>query len=91
MSFLPYKPRFINQFYAFVCGYFWLPCPLCGRMYGGHECTESVPTTIHSGKMVCSLCSEEARQITRKFYSQPDVQKAIKEELDNSVGFIQKS
>ena len=30
-------PRWVHQFYAWVMGYFWLPCPSCGRMFGGHE------------------------------------------------------
>lgn len=34
---LPAYPRLLNRAYAFVFGYFWLPCPLCGFYYGGHE------------------------------------------------------
>lgn len=30
-------PRIIHQAYAAVVGYFWIPCPRCGRMFGGHE------------------------------------------------------
>ena len=30
-------PRFLHRLYANVMGYFWLPCPNCGRMFGGHE------------------------------------------------------
>jgi hypothetical protein len=30
-------PRWVHRLYAFVAGYFWLPCPVCGRMFGGHE------------------------------------------------------
>lgn len=26
-----------QQRYARVRGYFWMPCPLCGRPFGGHE------------------------------------------------------
>lgn len=26
-----------NQFRAWFGRYFWLPCPLCGQMYGAHE------------------------------------------------------
>jgi len=36
-KFLPFKPRFINKLYANLNGYFWLPCHLCDRNYGGHE------------------------------------------------------
>lgn len=29
--------RKLNQWWASFRGYFWLPCPLCGKMFGGHE------------------------------------------------------
>jgi len=29
--------RLFNKLYAKLFGYFWLPCPICGRMFGGHE------------------------------------------------------
>lgn len=37
----------LKQFYAFLAGYFWLPCPFpgCGRYFGGFETGKySVPT-----------------------------------------------
>ena len=27
----------LARLYAEANGYFWLPCPLCGQMFGGHE------------------------------------------------------
>lgn len=30
-------PRFLHQWYAALARYFWLPCPLCGNEFGGHE------------------------------------------------------
>jgi hypothetical protein len=30
-------PRWVHKLYAGMFGYFWLPCTLCGREYGGHE------------------------------------------------------
>jgi len=30
-------PRLLNRLYAIAVGWFWLPCPLCGKMFGGHE------------------------------------------------------
>lgn len=29
--------RWVHRWYARTFGYFWLPCPLCGRDFGGHE------------------------------------------------------
>lgn len=30
-------PRWLNRVWAFVGAYFWIACPLCGGMFGGHE------------------------------------------------------
>lgn len=30
-------PRLLHRVYAWLLGYFWLRCPLCGQMFGGHE------------------------------------------------------
>jgi hypothetical protein len=29
--------RALNSLYAALFGYFWLPCPICGQGFGGHE------------------------------------------------------
>jgi len=29
--------RALNRIYAALLGYFWLPCPICGQEFGGHE------------------------------------------------------
>lgn len=29
--------RLLNRVYAWIFGYFWLPCPVCGDHFGGHE------------------------------------------------------
>lgn len=48
---LPFHPRFINAIYAFFCGYFWLPCDICGKKYGGHETYGSKECTT-----ICPRC-----------------------------------
>ena len=30
-------PRFLAQFFAWLGGYFWLPCPLCKQPFAGFE------------------------------------------------------
>lgn len=30
-------PRLLHKWYANLMGYFWLSCPICGEMFGGHE------------------------------------------------------
>jgi hypothetical protein len=34
---IPYRFRALHQAYAAARSYFWLPCPLCDRPFGGHE------------------------------------------------------
>ena len=46
-------PRWVNQLYAELLGYFWLPCPLCGTPFGGHERTVTWWYTPWSGWLVC--------------------------------------
>jgi hypothetical protein len=58
------KPRFIQQAYAYVFGYFWLPCPICRRMFGGHEIAEGeiLMDSWNGGSSVCVECGDEARK-----------------------------
>ena len=30
-------PRWVHRSYAWVTRRFWLPCPVCGTPFGGHE------------------------------------------------------
>lgn len=44
-------------------GYFWLPCPLCGEEYGGHEPgSGSIPWSGCIRKGICPECTAE-RQV----------------------------
>lgn len=38
--------RMVSQMYAKALGYFWLPCPRCGQMFGGHEVQGSLVKTV---------------------------------------------
>lgn len=29
--------KLLHQLYAWIFGYFWLPCPKCSAMFGGHQ------------------------------------------------------
>mgnify|MGYP001566530485 CR=1 FL=1 len=40
--------RIFHRFYAWLFGFFWLPCPVCGRMFGGHEIIN-----VSVGYLVC--------------------------------------
>ena len=51
-------PRWVHRAIAFVGGYFWLPCPVCGRRFGGHENPSGLLRTVarRSGAMYCARC-----------------------------------
>ncbi len=48
-------------------GYFWLPCPLCGRMFGGHEQGGMLYLGPAEGQMTCPhpVCMKTARQLSQ--------------------------
>ena len=61
--------RWLNKLYANSHGYFWLPCPLCGEMFGGHEWHTTAPrrasaimTGWGSGIGVCNNCHGAAQE-----------------------------
>lgn len=66
------KFRKINKWYANMLGYFWIPCPICGNNFGGHEwkLKNTLEYKDSSGKGVCSDCGEEARKRNRKIYKE---------------------
>lgn len=51
-------PRFLHKWYANVCGYFWLPCPICGRMFGGHEVTNDNVSLERGNGMGTIVCGD---------------------------------
>lgn len=61
------RPRFIQRIYAWLHGYFWLPCPICGEKFGGHEWADSLMTSWCSGEGVCPDCTDEANRRNKKF------------------------
>ncbi len=52
-------PRRTHQFYAWLFGYFWLPCPICRRYFGGHEKgggSVMIAGVLNRRKMTCPRC-----------------------------------
>lgn len=49
-------PRFLHKLYAHTANYFWLPCPRCGQMFGGHESAGTDWILDGKGRMTCSDC-----------------------------------
>ena len=64
------KYRLFNRIYSKLNGYFWLPCPLCGQFFGGHEWDDD--NTIYKGKSGIGICRDCGTSIKRQ---KNDVQK----------------
>lgn len=68
---VPYRLRRIHERYAQTHGYFWLPCPLCGKPFGGHEWRraagrpDSVPNPMEPTQYVgiCPRCTVAGRGV----------------------------
>lgn len=47
--------RTLHRLYAWLFGYFWLPCPVCGKMFGGHEVADIFTGAViaEDGKAHC--------------------------------------
>ena len=59
---------------ATLGGYYWLPCPICGRDYGGHEKPNgSLEGPVGSGHTVCG----DPRCILDAFYRSREVHRAL--------------
>jgi hypothetical protein len=57
---LPYRWRWFHHAYADAFGFFWLPCPLCGKPFGGHETGGDIPDPTRQpggGVCICSKCT----------------------------------
>jgi hypothetical protein len=61
-----------HRFYAWVCGYGWLPCPLCGTPFGGHQWRDiggrsstipdpKRPGAPGAGVAICPACTRAGR------------------------------
>ena len=70
------RSRKLNEVYANLLGYFWLPCPICGQEFGGHEATGMAiyPEGEPLGRVICEDCTKEG--LDAKFYWDPDEQTA---------------
>lgn len=55
------KHRFFNRVVAKFFGYFWLPCPLCGEYFGGHEWRNynGKYSALADGKGICPDCTKK--------------------------------
>jgi hypothetical protein len=56
------RPRWRQRVKAEAEGKFWLPCPICGKNFGGHEWAGTLMHSSSEGKGVCANCVEEAER-----------------------------
>ena len=58
--------RFFNKIYAIIFGYFWLPCPICGEYFGGHEESGTLYISYIEGESTCKNCKNKAEEVNKK-------------------------
>lgn len=51
-------PRALHKLYANLMGYFWLPCPVCKKYFGGHETTGA---SVGSW-LICPRCAKNQKE-----------------------------
>ena len=64
---IPLRLRAVHRVYANAMGYYWLPCVLCGREYGGHEIGGSIPDPTEGlgwSICICPFCTIERNRET---------------------------
>lgn len=75
---VPYRFRSVHRWWANRAPFFWLPCSLCGREYGGHEWRDiggkssRVPDPLNPPKSpngpfmsvgICPVCTRAGRGV----------------------------
>ncbi len=61
---VPWQWWRFHRWYATRHGFYWMPCILCRRPYGGHQAGDSVPdpTGPHgAGVVICPSCTRAGR------------------------------
>lgn len=56
------QPREAQRQIADALGLFWLPCPICGECFGGHEWAGDLDLGGGHGQGVCANCVDEANR-----------------------------
>lgn len=61
-----HPPRYVARVLAALLGYFYLPCPNCGKMFAGWETGHGMTITERwaqgfSARMWCWRCPDEKR------------------------------
>lgn len=69
------REREYQRKYAQRHGYFWLPCPLCDKDFGGHEASGSIPTEEPGrSTTICPRCTAERQGLAEDTLRRLDVE-----------------
>jgi hypothetical protein len=59
-------------------GYFWLPCPMCGKMFGGHEKGTDMydPVDLFRGRMTCAdpECKKRVEEYNKPIHLKREIE-----------------
>ena len=62
------QPRWWQHIRAEIGGYFWLPCPICHKEFGGHEESGMLYEGNGDGTGVCLNCVKKAQKLSDPIY-----------------------
>jgi len=62
-----YLKRAYHYFYALTHGYFWEPCTICGKYFGGHEPSATLMESWSTSTTVCKACEPIAKARNKAF------------------------
>lgn len=71
--------KLFHRIYAFIFGYFWLPCPICKKEFGGHQKNGILYTDykLTTGKCICPNCAKISREwhqdVVFDYYTKVDI------------------
>ena len=69
-------------------GFFWLPCPMCGKMFGGHEKGSDMldPDNVFIGKLTCAdpVCIRQVKEYNKPIREKQN--KAYCEAVEEKTG-----
>ena len=79
-------PRWLHRLYSELLGYFWLPCPLCGEMFGGHERFHHYYCpSCNSMLACCKGCRRRSIQLNEYHFAQGLLWKATDQQGRNPI------
>ena len=66
---IPLHLRWVHRTFAKAHGFFWIPCPLCTREFGGHEIHDVIPDPLGGERWfvgICPFCTQDRNEKTAR-------------------------